>query len=418
MKSRWLTIARVFTMAAIGFLLVILALDIAFYPTYVSRIAEDWTPNVSWTREATNAALVQLGWQALDLSNFFFVVNLLFVGVLNCVLGLFILRKKSRDGFGLFLAFVFVLSGTTGIGVHPSELVIPALHGLNESLGIISWQLGFILFYLFPDGQFVPRWTRWLLLGWLGINLYSSFRASANSFDPITLGVSSLLVFSTLGSQVYRYFRHADAIGRQQTKVLVSGLLLLGVFLPIAMLPFLIPSTFLENGGTGLFWTVVIRALTMILANLIPVSIGIAILRYRLWDIDVIIRRTLTYALVTALLLSVFFGSVILLQQLFSSITGSGQNELVTVLSTLAIAALFVPIRNRMQLTIDKRFNRKKYDAQRVLQEFATTVRDETDLEKLTGRLMEVVDQTMQPRSVSVWLKATDDGRRKTEARP
>lgn len=144
----------------------------------------------------------------------------------------------------------------------------------------------------------------------------------------------------------------------------------------------------------------------------VPVTVAIAILRYRLWDIDILIRRTATYTLVVALLAIVYFSSVILLQQIFSALTGLGQNEIVTVLSTLTIAALFVPLRNRIQNVIDRRFNRKKYDAQRVLQDFANTVRDETDLEKLTGRLMQVVDETMQPKSVSMWLKrTTGDGR-------
>jgi hypothetical protein len=143
-----------------------------------------------------------------------------------------------------------------------------------------------------------------------------------------------------------------------------------------------------------------------------PLALGIAVLRYRLWDIDILIRRTLTYALVTALLALVFFGSVIVLQQLFANLTGSGQNELVTVLSTLAIAALFVPLRNRIQSFIDRGFYRKKYDAQQVLNDFATTVRDETDLEKLTARLMQVVDETMRPRSVSLWLNTTPENQR------
>jgi hypothetical protein len=95
------------------------------------------------------------------------------------------------------------------------------------------------------------------------------------------------------------------------------------------------------------------------------------------------------------------------LQQLFSALTGAGQSELVTVLSTLAIAALFVPVRNRVQGLIDRRFNRRKYDAQKVLQGFATTVRDETNLDQLTGQLVNVVNETVQPRSVSVMLKKT-----------
>ena len=137
----------------------------------------------------------------------------------------------------------------------------------------------------------------------------------------------------------------------------------------------------------------------------LPLSIGIAILRYRLWDIDVIIRRTLTYALVTALLAVVFFGSVVVLQLVFFNFIGRNQNELITVISTLGIAALFVPLRNRVQGEIDKRFNRRKYDSQQVLNDFANTVRDETNLENVTARLMQVVDETMQPQTVSVWLK-------------
>jgi hypothetical protein len=142
----------------------------------------------------------------------------------------------------------------------------------------------------------------------------------------------------------------------------------------------------------------------------LPIGITVSILRYRLWDIDVIIRRTATYGLVTGALVLIYFGSVVALQRILSGVTGSAQNEIVTVLSTLAIAALFVPLRNRIQNAIDKRFNRNKYDAQQVLSDFAHTMRDETDLEKLTGRLMQVVDETMQPRSISVWLKKEGRG--------
>lgn len=146
------------------------------------------------------------------------------------------------------------------------------------------------------------------------------------------------------------------------------------------------------------------------LANLtflfLPLSIGIAIVRYRLWDIDVIVRKTLTYALVAALLAIMYFGLVILLQQLFAAVSNQ-RSEFITVLSTLAIAALFVPLRNRVQAMIDKRFYRKKYDAQQVLQRFSETVRDETDLEKLTNELLSVVNETMQPKSLALWLSQT-----------
>jgi hypothetical protein len=142
----------------------------------------------------------------------------------------------------------------------------------------------------------------------------------------------------------------------------------------------------------------------------LPICVAISILRYRLWDIDLLVRRTVTYAIVVGCLLVVYFASVILLQRIFVGIAGE-QPEFITVLSTLAIAALFVPLRNRIQDAIDKRFNRNKYDAQQVLEHFAERVRDETDLDKLTTELVHVVQETMQPKSVSLWLKKEGRGR-------
>jgi hypothetical protein len=136
---------------------------------------------------------------------------------------------------------------------------------------------------------------------------------------------------------------------------------------------------------------------------LIGITLGIAVMRYRLFDIDVIIRRTTSYAILTGLLLLVYFGSVVVLQQLLSPITGDSQAAV--VLSTLLIAALFLPLRRRVQNAIDRRFFRKKYDAEQVLASFAATVRDETDLDELTAELVRVIQETMQPEFVSVWLK-------------
>jgi hypothetical protein len=137
----------------------------------------------------------------------------------------------------------------------------------------------------------------------------------------------------------------------------------------------------------------------------IPISMGTAILRYRLYEIDLIINRTLVYGLLTATLALLYLGSVTALQSLFSLLTGQG-NTLAIVASTLAIAALFMPLRRRIQSFIDRRFYRRKYDAAMVLEAFGTKLRDQTDLEKLCEDLGEVVDETMQPSHVSVILRS------------
>jgi hypothetical protein len=137
---------------------------------------------------------------------------------------------------------------------------------------------------------------------------------------------------------------------------------------------------------------------------LIPFSIMMAILRSHLWDIDIIIRRTLVYSLLTGLLALVYFGSVVVLQQAFRAVTGVS-SDLAIIISTLGIAGLFGPLRRRVQEVIDRRFYRRKYDAQQVLARFGQNARDEPDLNQLTARLTEVVDETMQPQSRSLWLR-------------
>jgi hypothetical protein len=135
-----------------------------------------------------------------------------------------------------------------------------------------------------------------------------------------------------------------------------------------------------------------------------PISIGIAIVRYRLYEIDTLINRTLVYALLTAMLAAVYFGAVVLLQRVFVALTGE-RSTLAIVASTLLIAALFNPLRRRIQGFIDRRFYRSKYDAARTVEAFSAKLRDETDLDALSNDLVEVVRETMQPAHVSMWLR-------------
>ena len=136
----------------------------------------------------------------------------------------------------------------------------------------------------------------------------------------------------------------------------------------------------------------------------LAVAVGTTILRYRLYDLELLVNRTLVFAGLTATLGALYFGSVVLLQGLFLALTGEGQPQLVTVLSTLAIAALFSPLCYRLQIFIDRRFFRQKYDAARTRVAFGATLRAETNLAELS-RMVQVIDETMQPTQISVWLK-------------
>jgi hypothetical protein len=138
----------------------------------------------------------------------------------------------------------------------------------------------------------------------------------------------------------------------------------------------------------------------------IPVAVGFAVLKYRLYDIEVVINHTLVYGLLTATLAVLYLGSVTALQYLLSLFTGQGGNTLAIVASTLAIAALFNPLRRRIQGFIDRRFYRRKYDARKILEAFGSRLRDETDIERISDDLVGVVRETMQPAHVSVWLRS------------
>ncbi|MEK9164515.1 MAG: hypothetical protein AAB342_04085, partial [Chloroflexota bacterium] len=208
-------------------------------------------------------------------------------------------------------------------------------------------------------------------------------------------------------AQIYRYRRLSTPTQRQQTRWMVAGL---GLFLGMILLT-TVPYTYLENlpAEAALpWWAPLNGAAWWLTLDILPLGLSVAILRNRLFDIDLVIRRTLIYGVLTAMLALVYFGSVVAIQQLLRALTGQS-SEIAIVVSTLAIAALFNPLRRRVQDTIDRRLYRRKYDAAKVLEEFGATARDEVELDKLTARLVEVVEETMQPESVSLWLKPTAD---------
>jgi hypothetical protein len=200
--------------------------------------------------------------------------------------------------------------------------------------------------------------------------------------------------------QVYRYRRVSSQAQRQQTKWVVFGTTV-GV---AGTFPLQLPVDLSLVGGDTPLTLLFLKVGFALSFLLVPLSIGVAVLRSHLFDIDVLINRTLVYGSLTATLVALYFGGIVLLQRLFVVLTGE-RSTLAVVASTLVIAALFNPLRRRIQTFIDRRFYRRKYDARKTLEAFSSKLRDETDLETLNKELVGVVRETMQPAHTSLWLR-------------
>ena len=202
-------------------------------------------------------------------------------------------------------------------------------------------------------------------------------------------------------AQLYRYFRVSNTLERQQTKWVAFSffVVLVGGFVALITIP---GPTSIQNNG--ILYVLITNDFSFI-ELLIPISLGLAMFRYRLWDIDILINRTLVYGTLTAILALVYFGLIFALQYLLRGIINQN-NDVAIVVSTLAIAALFQPLRHRLQRFIDRRFYRSKYDAAKTLEAFSATLRNEVDLNKLSEELVAVVQETMQPAHVSLWLRS------------
>jgi hypothetical protein len=263
----------------------------------------------------------------------------------------------------------------------------------------------------------VPRWTVWVALGfnafWIVIGLVSLLPLQLEG--DWVWGVLFLLVIAVLAmglwAQVNRYRKYSSAEQRQQTRWVV---------LSLAMLPFIFllgiylgSEYYLDAPQWVNFTNLVIQFL---LAILFPLAIGVSVLRYRLWDIGLIIRKTLVYSLLSGLLGLVYFGGVGLLQSILTAdrgplaageATGGQPSTFVIVVTTLALTALFGLLVKPVQDFIDRRFYRRKYDAEKALAEFAAAARSQTDLAQLSAHLISTVKETLQPEQVSLWLKPT-----------
>jgi hypothetical protein len=399
----------------------------------MSRRAASWLAWSLWTISVALTAL-SLVLLALSRSNPDAPVFDWWLGnalvVIDATVGAIVASRRPENAVGWLLCLsgvaVSMSSFTSQYAIH-ALLAQPGSLPAGEALAwIAAWLLpimiGLQVFYLllFPTGRLPGRrwrWLAWMTVAFVVVGvLTSAFSVGAHlgSLGPIRnpLGVEgftivwetvlytvSPLLFAAAALSLFMRLRRAVGVERQQLKwfaYAAAGNAIGIVFISI---------TIAIDTPRWFEWAA--QAIFIAVSPALAISIGIAILRYRLYDIDVIINRTLVYGTLTATLAAIYFSSVVLLQTAFRALTGEG-SQLIVVASTLAIATLFNPLRHRIQDGIDRRFYRSKYDAAKTLETFSARLRDETDLDTLNDDLIYVIRETMQPEHVSLWLRETE----------
>src|SRR5215203_563491 len=354
-----------------------------------------WLPRLT---TETARQFVDLGLSA----DYFIALEVAFT-VMSFAIGAVIVWRKPRDRTALVVSLMLVTWGAAFFVPYPLLDLSPLWTFSAQTVSFVGSVLLILFLYLFPNGRFEPGWTRWPAAVWVAgfIPANYFYDSAIRVFDYPLLNTLAVICFVgvTAYAQVYRYRRVSTPVQRLQTRWVVFGIVAaLGGVCVLVVLDLIVPGEVLASlfGSTALF----------LFAFLIPLSIGVAVLRYRLFDIDALINRTLVYGSLTVTLATVYLGSVVATQFLFRTFTGQEQQpQLAVVVSTLAIATLFNPLRHRIQNIIDRRFYRRKYDAAKTLSAYSARLRDETDLEQLNAELLAVVRMTMQPEHATLWLR-------------
>ena len=352
------------------------------------------------------------------------------------LVGALIASKLPKNAVGwlcLAVGLLFTLSGVFDYygyygAATPGSVPFPvAMAGMSDWIWVPAiGLLGTYVLLLFPDGRLPSR--RWRPLAWLsgavilllslGVMLapgrLSNLAGVRKPFgiegaDWLTIGAYAVLpllplcMLASALSLVLRY-RRSGGEERQQIKWIAFAASVVVVLYAIAMfVSFVFPEESWTTAGS-VWWLNLLTYTVLGSFTIVPIAVGIAVLRYRLYEIDIIINRALVYGSLTATLVALYLGGIVVLQRFFVFLTGQ-QSTLAVVASTLLIAALFTPFRRRIQSFIDRRFYRRKYDARKTLETFSSKLRDETDLDALGKELVGVVRETMQPAHASLWLR-------------
>lgn len=410
LRGPWLLIAR------LGWILITLgtlALNVILLPQFMSALLTPCAPSIHcFYLQITpyDQQIIQQTGLSRDFAATYEVVTGTASMFVFFAVATVIFLRRSSDRMALLCAYALVLFGgivfnsalseTLAVQSTAGYWIFGVLYTLAES--------GFIVFLLiFPSGHFAPRWSRWLVPPIVAFWAYEylSGHIYDQTFNPGTLVFFAMLL-TPMAVQMYRYRRVSTPRERQQTKWVVFGsaIALIGFVIFVAAGNLIIPPEALQS---NIITVLVAQTGFAIFLLLIPISIAIAILRSRLYDIDVIINRTLVYGSLTAILALIYVAGVVGVQAIVNAFTQRQSSEpspVLIVITTLAVAALFQPLRRRLQRTIDRRFYRAKYNVEKTLDHFAATLRNQTDLPQLTEHLVGIVAETMHPASVSLWL--------------
>jgi len=404
LRGHWLALGR---SAWITMVILNLGIFFASLPEHLTRL-QTLCAGAPCSKQQLTPEQAQLlssvGWSLKDYAALMVALSLA-TGGLGLLVSTLIIWRRPDDRMALLVALMLAgpgaLAGQTTVTTGSPSPWQVLLQGLN-ALGLA---LVMLVLSLIPSGRFVPRWTRWTLLVCLaGLVPFSFFPPTLPLYRLgwlVILGEGTLL----MAAQVYRYRRVSGPLERQQTKWVVFGITVPGaIFLGGHLLAELSPALADSTAPVGAPYQLVVKNTIFLVFLAFPLAIGVAVLRYRLWDIDTLINKALVYGLLTGLLAVIYVGLIVGLQSLAGLLTGQAEQPVVVVVSTLVIAALVRPLRRRLQATIDRRFYRRKYDAAKTLAAFSASLRQEVELAQVCAQLLEVVQETMQPASLSLWI--------------
>lgn len=391
-------------LVAVNLTLFLIAVPVE-YRSHIASSTRDFTPALERLRlSPTFYAILRTGLDASTILSF-------------TAIGIVIILRKPRDWM-VFLTAIACMTFST--------MFIPTLIQLAEAQPVFRVPASFIrmiglaasvivFLFLFPNGRFTPRITRWLAAIWAGLSLWWWINPAApanivhltdwNTGMAKTVGLLFGAYSIGVAAQIWRYRTTTDPGQKQQIKWFlygaVSGLLGFGLYyaglilFPVLSRPDLPRLVYMLVGLPVYHFSIL----------MVPLSLAVAISRFRLWDLDLVINRSLVFSIVTGLIIAGYALAVIILEQFFHLSMGWDRSPLAIALSTLLIAFTFAPLRNIIQARVDRRFYRKKYSDEKAITALSMKLRDEVDINRLAEALLTTIDETMQPEHVSLWLR-------------